>query len=79
MNPERIQRQLKLAEEVLAGWVSKMDADKIPADQRKKNAKWRSLDADVRALKRRAIAVKAIEQREADAIARKAEATAAAE
>lgn len=78
MNPERIQRQLKLAEEVLASWVAKMDADKIPADQRKKNAKWRSLDADMRALKRRAIAVKAIEQREADAIARKAE-TAAAE
>jgi hypothetical protein len=44
---------------------------------RRKNAKWRSLDADVRTLKRRLIAVGAIEDREAAAEQRKAEKTAA--
>lgn len=77
MNPERISRQLKLAEEVLGAWVKKLEADKVAPELFKKNAKWRSLDSDVRALKRRAIAVKQIEDREAEILAGKAEAAAA--
>lgn len=76
MNPERIQRQLKLAEEVLAAYEKKLDADKVDASARSKNTKWRKLDADVRSLKRRAIAVRGIEEREAAAVERKAAAAA---
>ena len=72
MNPERIERQLKLAESVLADCVAKLDADNVAAENRRKDAKWRRLDADVRALKRRAIALKQVQDREAEALARKA-------
>lgn len=72
MNPERIERQLKLAESVLAECVAKLDADKVAPADRRKDAKWRRLEADVRTLKRRAIAVKGVQDREADALARKA-------
>lgn len=77
MNPERISRQIKLAEEVLAAWVKKLEADKVSPDQFRKNAKWRHLDGDLRALKRRAIAAKEILDREAAILAGKAEAAAA--
>lgn len=79
MNPERIERQLKLAESELADWVTRLDADKVAEADRRKNAKWRRLEAGVRTLKRRSIALKQLEQRESDAAARKAGATADAE
>lgn len=72
MNPERIERQLKLAEGVLADCVAKLDADKVAPADRRKDAKWRRLEADVRTLKRRALAVKGVQAREAEAEARKA-------
>lgn len=71
MDRERIERQVKLAEQNLAGLVKKLDGDKVPAEKRSANAKWRSLDADVRRLKRRLIAVGQIEERETAALARK--------
>ena len=73
MDRERIERQLTLAQEDLAKWVKQLDADKVEPAARKKNAKWRSLDSDMRALKRRINAVKAIEEREVAAEQRKAE------
>ncbi len=77
MDRQRIERQLKLAQEDLAQWEKHLDAKKVAASDRKKNARWRSLDADVRALKRRLLAVKEIEEREAAAEQRKAEKAAA--
>ena len=77
MDRQRIDRQLKLAQENLAQWVKQLDAERVEEKARRKNAKWRSLDADVRTLKRRLIAVGAIEEREAAAEQRKAEKTAA--
>jgi hypothetical protein len=77
MDRQRIERQLKLAQENLSVWERQLDADKVEATARKKNAKWRSLDADVRSLKRRLIAVGGIEEREAAAEQRKAEKAAA--
>lgn len=71
MDRERIERQVKLAEQELAAWEKKLDGDKVPADQRGRNATWRSLDADVRALKRRLNAVAQVEAREAAAEERK--------
>ena len=76
MDRERIERQLTLAEQKRAAWEKQLDSDKVASDQRKRNTKWRQLDADVRALKRRILAVKSIEEREAIALAKKAESTA---
>ncbi|MEZ6060753.1 MAG: hypothetical protein R3C19_10350 [Planctomycetaceae bacterium] len=72
MDRQRIERQLKLAQEDLLRWEKQLDAQKVDAKKRSKNPKWRSLNADVRALKRRMIAVKGIEAREAAAAERKA-------
>jgi len=77
MDRQRIERQLKLAQENLSDWEKQLDAEKVESTSRRKNAKWRSLDADVRTLKRRLIAVKGIEEREAAAEQRKAEKAAA--
>ena len=76
MNRERIERQLKLAEKNLADCVKKLDADNVAADKRAKNPKWRHLDGDMRALKRRLLAVKSVEEREAAAAERKQAASA---
>jgi len=73
MDRERIERQLKLAQEDLAQCEKQLDADKVDPANRKKNAKWRSLEADVRMFKRRINAIKAVEEREAAAEQRKAE------
>ncbi len=73
MDRQRIERQLKLAQENLSVWEKQLDADKVEVALRRKNAKWRSLDADVRTLKRRLIAVQGVEEREAAAEQRKAE------
>ncbi len=71
MDRERIERQVKLAEQKRAAREKQLDADKVPADKRKADPKWRSLDADVRTLKRRINAVKEVEEREAAAEERK--------
>ncbi len=73
MDRQRIERQLKLAQERLSRWVNQLDADKVAEKVRRKNTKWRALDADVRTLKRRLIAVGGIEEREATAEQRKAD------
>ncbi|HIE96313.1 MAG: hypothetical protein ABGZ23_04220 [Fuerstiella sp.] len=77
MDRERIERQLKLAESQQADWEKVLTNDKVDAKEWRRNAKWRHLDADTRALKRRIIAVKAIEDREAEATQRKADRAAA--
>lgn len=78
MDRQRIERQLKLAQEDLDQWVKQLDADKVEAQARRKNAQWRSLDADVRRLKRRLLAVAAVEERESAAEQRRAEKSSAA-
>ena len=73
MDRERIERQLKLAQQELAAWESALDKQKVAAEARGKNTKWRKLDADRRAIVRRLNAVKAVEEREAAALERKAQ------
>ena len=73
MDRQRIERQLKLAQERLSCWVNQLDAEKVAEKARSKNPKWRALDADVRTLKRRLIAVAGVEEREANAEKRKAD------
>ena len=74
MNRERIERQIKQATQDLEACAKALGGD---AKSLKKSPKWRALDADARALKRRLIAVKGIEEREKEALARKAEGAAA--
>lgn len=71
MNRERIERQIKQAAQDLEACEKTIGDD---AKARRKSTKWRAADADLRALKRRLLAVKGIEEREAEAVARKAEA-----
>ncbi|MCH2201130.1 MAG: hypothetical protein MK102_04115 [Fuerstiella sp.] len=78
MDRQRVERQLKLAQESLSQWVNQLDAEKVEEKARTKNAKWRSLDADVRQLKRRLIAIGQLEEREAAAEKRRAERSEAA-
>lgn len=67
MDRERIERQLKLAEQELAACEKQLDKDKVDAAARAKHPQWRSVDANLRAIKRRLIAVKEVEEREAAA------------
>lgn len=73
MNRERIERQIKQAAQDLEACEKALGGD---AAALKKSPKWRSLDGDLRALKRRLIAVKGVEEREKEALARKEAATA---
>lgn len=79
MDRERIERQVKLAAQNLADCETQLDKDKVAPEQRRRNVKWRHFDADLRAVKRRLLAVKGIEEREAAAEERKAQAGAAAD
>lgn len=71
MNRERIERQIKFAQDKLAQVEKQLDADKVAPEGRKKQPKWRSAEADLRALKRRLNSVKAVEEREAACAERK--------
>ena len=71
MDRERIERQLKMAAQNLADCEKQMDKDKVAPEQRRRQPKWRHFDGDLRTIKRRLLAVKAIEEREAAALERK--------
>ena len=71
MDRERIERQLKKAEQDLVDCEKQLDKEKVAPEQRSRNAKWRHADADRRAMKRRLLAVMEIEEREAAALERK--------
>lgn len=74
---ETLERQIAAAESQLKAFEKAIAGDDTKA-QGKKNPKWRELNATHRDLKRRLTAVAAVESRESDAHARKAEQQAAA-
>lgn len=59
-----------MAEQKLAACEKQLDSDKVAPEARKRNPQWRSLEADVRTYRRRILAVKEIEDREAAAAER---------
>jgi hypothetical protein len=70
----RIERQLTIAQQKLSACESQLaSAGVTDKKARQKNAVWRHLNADLRQLKRRLIAVAAVESREAAAAQRKAD------
>jgi hypothetical protein len=69
----RIERQLSLAQQKLSSLESRLAADGVTGKAKNKNAVWRHVNADYRQLRRRLIAVAAVEAREAEAAQRKAD------
>jgi hypothetical protein len=69
----RIERQLSMAQQQLSALETKLAAEGVTGKARNKNAVWRHLNADYRQLKRRMLAVAALEAREADVVKRREE------
>lgn len=69
----RIERQLTKAQQQLSACEAKLASDGVTGKARGKSAVWRLLNGDYRQLRRRLIAVAALEEREAGVAQRKAE------
>ena len=75
----RIERQLTIAQQQVSSCEAKLATEGVTGKARSKNPLWRMLNADYRQLKRRLIAVAAIESRESAAAQRKADKAAGVE
>lgn len=75
----RIERQLSLSQQQLSAWETQLEQQGVTGKAKNKNATWRHLNADHRQLKRRLIAVAALEAREAAVVQRRAEKETAAQ
>ncbi len=69
----RIERQLEVAKQNVLAFEKQLESAGVTGKQRSKDPKWRHLNGDYRQLRRRLLAVKAIEDREAAALQKKAE------
>ncbi|MCA9058422.1 MAG: hypothetical protein KDA85_07985 [Planctomycetaceae bacterium] len=69
---KRIERQLEAAQQKVQAVEKQLESNGVTGKQLSRDPKWRHVKADYRQLKRRLLAVAAVEQREADAQARKA-------
>lgn len=69
-----IERQLTQAEAALNTRVSTLDGEGVEEKARRRDPRWRQLDARRRQLKRRLIAISAVEEREKECESRKVEA-----
>lgn len=74
----RIERQLSLSQQELSACEAKLEGEGVTGKAKNKNATWRHLNAGYRQLRRRLLAVAAVEAREAAADQRRAERAAAA-
>ena len=72
-----LKRQLDRANEELAAWVKLLDGQSTPAAERRKNAKWRQLNANCNTIRVRLKTVATVVARDEDAAKRKAEKLAA--
>lgn len=73
---DQLERQIEAAKEHVVAWEKTLDERGVAAADRRKEPKWRHLDANRRQLVTRLYAVAAIEQREKDVAERKAAAAA---
>jgi hypothetical protein len=76
LGKETLERQLANARADLASCEKSLDENGVAADQRKRNSLWRNLESKCRDIVKRVNTVKAIEERDAECVRRKAEATA---
>lgn len=75
----RIERQLTLSQQKLSAFEQQLAGEGVTGKAKGRNATWRHLNADYRQLRRRLLAVAAVEAREATAVQKKAELAAAAQ
>lgn len=68
---DSLERQLTIAREKLASYVSVLDEKKVTEADRKKDPIWRNLDSKCRQIRSRMVAVEAIAAREAECQQRK--------
>ena len=68
---DSLDRQLVIAREKLANYVSILDEKKVAEGQRKRDPIWRNLDSKCRQIRTRMVAVDAIAAREAECQQRK--------
>tara|TARA_R110002072_G_scaffold13481_1_gene56711 strand:+ start:164830 stop:165069 length:240 start_codon:yes stop_codon:yes gene_type:complete len=68
---DSLDRQLTIAREKLAKYVSVLDEKKVAASDRKRDPIWRNLDANCRQIRTRLCAVDAVAAREAECLQRK--------
>jgi hypothetical protein len=79
LNEATLSRQLGRAKEDLTAWTQVLEADGVSSSAaRRKNARWRHLNAAYNTIRNRLKAVEAIKTRDEDAAKRKAEKLAAA-
>lgn len=74
-----LERQSQTAKDALADWVKTLSAKGLERPQFKKNPRWRQLNADVNAIRRRLDAVAAVEANNAEVAERKSAKLAPAE
>ncbi|HXY36400.1 MAG TPA: hypothetical protein VEI07_19345 [Planctomycetaceae bacterium] len=78
LNEATLTRQLGRAKEDLFAWNKALEKSGVPSAERRKNAKWRHLNAACNTIRNRLKAVEAIKIRDEEAVRHKAEKIAAA-
>lgn len=68
---DSLDRQLTIAQEELAKYVSILNEKKVAEGDRKRDSIWRSLDSKCRGIRTRMVAVEAVAAREAECAQRK--------
>lgn len=72
-----LERQMQTAKDALAEWVKSLSAKGLERPQFRKDPRWRQLNADCNAIRRRLDAVAGVEANNAQVAQRKAEKAAA--
>jgi hypothetical protein len=78
LNEATLSRQLGRAKEDLTAWTKALETNGVASSERRKNAKWRHLNATYNTIRNRLKAVEAIKSRDEAAVKHKAEKIAAA-
>jgi hypothetical protein len=78
LNEATLSRQLGRAKEDLTAWNKSLETSGVPSSERRKNTKWRRLNATYNTIRNRLKAVEAIKSRDENAVKHKAEKLAAA-
>jgi hypothetical protein len=78
LNEATLSRQLGRAKEDLTAWNKALETNGVASSERRKNAKWRHLNAAYNTIRNRLKAAEAIKTRDENAVKHKAEKLAAA-
>ncbi len=63
LKPDRLERSLSLAQKSLQAYEEKLNSDGVAAEQRKKNPKWRELNANCQSIQTRIQAAQDLQTR----------------